>query len=198
MCGRYGLEAEYEELRLQFDIYNRYTGYEAREEIYPSEKAAIIIQEDDKNYMKSAAWGFCSPYDSRLLINARGESVHEKKTFKSLLFNSRCIVPATCFFEWKKEDKSKTKYIIKVEDPPIFGMAGLYQSDIDKNGQVILRYIVITSAANPVMAQIHERMPVILSKEQMKLWLDPHIADIEVLKHMLKPYDGGIKPVSAF
>ena len=194
MCGRYQLDYEIDQLMFMFNAENRYIGYGAEKEIFPTNLVAIVTREGNQNYIEASKWGFDNYYDSRPLINARGETVDEKKTFKNMFANGRCIIPATAFFEWRKNpDGSKTKMQIAVKDTEVFGMAGLYKTEIDQNGNTILRCAIITTSANPAMADIHDRMPVILPTDITSIWLDNTIHDIHLLKEFLKPYAGDIK-----
>lgn len=194
MCGRYQLDYGIDQLMLRFNAQNRYIGYGTQEEIFPTNLVAIVTKEANQNYIEASKWGFDNHYDSRPLINARGETVDEKKTFKGMFTHGRCIIPATAFFEWHKNpDGKKTKMHIAVKDTPVFGMAGLYRAEQDENNNTILRCAIITTSANPAMAAIHERMPVILPTAAMEVWLDNRINDIPMLKEFLKPYEGELE-----
>ena len=194
MCGRYQLDYEIDQLMLMFNAENRYIGYGAQKEIFPTNLVPIVTREGNQNFIEASKWGFDNHYDSRPLINARGETVEEKKTFKSMFAHGRCIIPATAFFEWRKNpDGSKTKMQITVKDADVFGMAGLYKTEIDPSGNTIIKCAIITTSANAVMANIHDRMPVILPLDTAGVWLDNTIADIPMLKEFLKPYVGDIE-----
>jgi putative SOS response-associated peptidase YedK len=194
MCGRYQLEYGMNQLMLLFDAQNRYIGYGTRNEIFPTDMVAIVTREGAQNFIDGAKWGFKNHYDNRPLINARGETVDEKKTFKSMFEHGRCIIPATAFFEWRKNpDGSKTKMQISVKNAPVFGMAGLYRAERDETGNTILRCAIITTSANQAMADVHDRMPVILPSDLERAWLDNTIGDIPMLKEFLRPYDGDIE-----
>lgn len=110
-------------------------------------------------------------------LNARLETLDEKPSFKNILTN-RCLVPAEAFAEWQWQDskgKEKIKYLLEIDKKPIFAFAGLWSEWEDQeNGLVIPTFTIITTAANELMAQIHntkQRMPVILQPESEKLWL---------------------------
>lgn len=191
MCGRYQLDTGIEQLMLRFDAENRYIGYGSKNEIFPTDMVAIITGEGGHNYIDAAKWGFDNPYDKRPLINARGETVDQKRTFKDMFTNGRCIIPATAFFEWQKnEEKKKTKMLITVKDVSIFGMAGIYRSVLNEDGSTTFRAAIITISANKLMSEIHDRMPVILPADAEKIWLDNTITDALMLKEFLKSFDG--------
>lgn len=190
MCGRFQLEYEMQQLVLRFDAQNNYIGYGTRKEIFPTDMVAVIIKKEDQNVIVPAKWGLNSYYDKRPLINARGETVDEKKTFKKLFLENRCIIPATGFFEWKTESNKKTKFHICPKDKEVFGMAGLYKFYAGIDGEPIMHCAIITIAANEEMLSIHERMPVILSKEDETTWLNSSIKDPLFLKEFIKSYNG--------
>ena len=99
----------------------------------------------------------------------------------------RCIVPSTGYFEWRHEDGKKIPYYIYVKDEPIFSMAGVYDSWLDRStGEVISTFSIITTEANELTGYIHNtkhRMPAILNQEDEEKWLDPKLekSDIEQL-----------------
>jgi len=189
MCGRYQLDYEFEQLMFRFNAYNHYIGYGTKYEIFPTDMVAIVTREGNQNFIDSAKWGLDNYYDKRPLINARSETIDEKKTFRSLFANGRCIIPATGFFEWQKSsDNTKTKMLISVEDAPVFGMAGLYKIEPDASGNIIKKCTIITTSANQQMSEIHDRMPVILNHDAENIWMDNSINDLLMLKDFLKPY----------
>jgi putative SOS response-associated peptidase YedK len=192
MCGRYQLEYGIDQLMMRFDARNNYLGYGTKKEIFPTDSAAVILRKEKQNIIELAKWGLNNKFDKRPLINARGETVDEKTTFKNMFINSRCIIPATGFFEWKTENNKKIKFQICPSDSEIFPMAGLYRLDIDTNGNPIIRFVIITAAANEAMSQLHERMPVILTKENEQMWMDNSIKDTTLLKEFIKSYAGPI------
>lgn len=199
MCGRYQLDSGIEQLMLRFDAENRYIGYGSKNEIFPTDMVAMITGEGGHNYIDAAKWGVDNQYDKRPLINARGETVDQKRTFKDMFTNGRCIIPATAFYEWQKnEDKGKTKMMITLKDISVFGMAGICRRVLNEDGSQIFRFAIITISANKVISEIHDRMPVILPADAEKAWLDNTITDPLMLKEFLKPYDGDMlyKPAS--
>lgn len=190
MCGRYQLDYNIDQLKMRFDAQNNYIGYGARKEVFPTETVAIITRRENSNVIEPAKWGLENQYIKRPLINGRGETIYEKKTFKNLFLGSRCIIPATAFFEWKLENNKKVKFQIRPTDTEAFGMAGLYETRIDGNGNPYIRCIIITTEANEAMSEIHERMPVILAKDKENIWMDPSIKESYVLKEFIKSYSG--------
>ncbi|WP_422486194.1 SOS response-associated peptidase [Gudongella sp. DL1XJH-153] len=186
MCGRYALDADIDELieRYKAIVAEREAG--SSKEIFPTNTQAIVVDGNGRE-IKAAVWGFAPHFAKRPLINARGETVHQKPTFRQAFHTGRCIVPATSFFEWEKVDDKKIKRRISVEDAKIFSMAGLVSIFKDKEGNPFEAYTIITTAANEQMNSIHDRMPVILDGNKEGLWLDNRYKDIEEIKNLLLP-----------
>lgn len=127
-----------------------------------------------------------------MTINAKADTVFEKPSFRHSIMSKRCIVPSTGFFEWRHEGKDKIPYFIQVKNEDIFSMAGIF--DVWNNpqtGEIYHSFSIITSEANSLMEYIHntkKRMPVILSPEDEKRWIDPNL-NKEDIKDLLKPFD---------
>lgn len=123
----------------------------------------------------------------RMTLNARADTIFQKPSYREPIRSKRCLVPSTGYFEWRHEGDRKIPYYIYVKDEPIFSMAGIYDSWLDKStGEVISTFSIITTEANPLTDYIHNtkhRMPAILSREDEEMWLDPKLgkSDIEQL-----------------
>ena len=107
-------------------------------------------------------WGLKIDWDSNPLINARAETLKEKRTFQPLL-NSRCLVPASAYFEWRREGKVRHRNRIAIPDTPLFTFAGLTDGE---------HVTIVTCQSVPSVAKIHRRMPVILSSSGQEAWID--------------------------
>ena len=122
------------------------------------------------------------------MINARAETVAEKPSFKQAFQSQRCLVIADGFYEWRKHGKVKIpmRVILKTGEP--FGFAGLWESWKSPEGELIHSCTIITTTPNAVMEPIHNRMPVILSKDKEAKWLDVSPSDAGELRELLSPY----------
>lgn len=147
---------------------------------FPDNSSLIVTNES----LKLLNWGF--PFNNKLIINARGESIFEKRMFSKAILSRRCLVPANLFFEWK----DKVKYEIKLREEKVFSMAGIYSIFHTKDGNFQERYLIITTEANEDMKSIHHRMPVIVPPSLEKDYLNPHSSPEEIIS-MLKPYKKG-------
>ena len=108
-------------------------------------------------------WGFPGFDKGKLLINARAESVKDRPTFRGSFEQGRCVLPAAGFYEW---DKSKEKVTFTVPDKPILYLAGIWRPYGPEQ-----RFVILTREANASMAPVHDRMPLILTREEVAPWV---------------------------
>jgi putative SOS response-associated peptidase YedK len=114
------------------------------------------------------------PKGGRKPINAKGESVHSLPTFREAYRRRRCILPVDGFFEWKaiKGQKAKQPYAIAMKDGRPFGIGGLWENWKDPtSGEWMRTFAIITTDANELVAEIHDRMPLILAPTDYTRWL---------------------------
>ena len=195
LCGRFTLFATYQYLISDFDIQEMFEEayYEESYNIAPTHNIVSVINDGTKNRMGYLKWGLIPSWakDEKMaskMINARSETVDEKPSFKKSFYQKRCIIPMDSFYEWKREGKMKTPMRIKLKDDSLFGVAGLWDSWKAPSGEVIHTCTILTTQPNELMAEIHDRMPVILPKEHQKEWLNPRNQDKEKLKSLLVPF----------
>lgn len=197
MCGRFALYADYGALLERFEIEEAALGQDVYEENYnvaPSEQIVAVINDGKRNRLGTFRWGLIPSWakDQKIgykMINARAETAAEKPSFRHAFKKKRCLIPANAFYEWKKGENGKMPMLIHLEGGELFAFAGLWESWESPEGEVIHSCTILTTQPNAVMADIHDRMPVILAKEAEKIWLDPNIQDPELLQELIKPYD---------
>lgn len=192
MCGRYSFAVEDALIRERFGVTVRSAIYKARYNSAPTQKLAVIAGNDKEN-LQFFRWGLIpswakDPAIGSRLINARAETLTEKPSFRNAFRNRRCIVPATGFFEWKKE-KTKTPYYIYLKEEKIFSFAGLWEEWKSPEGELVHSFTIITTTPNELMAGIHDRMPVILERQNERVWMESR--DEILLKDLLRPYPDG-------
>lgn len=196
MCGRFTLFSEFESIVKRFEIDHTQIEeqYQFSYNIAPSHSVVSVISNGDQNKLGFLRWGLIPPWakDEKLgfkMINARAETLAEKKSFKNAYKNKRCLIIADSFFEWKRINDKKVPMRIKLKNGMPFGMAGLWEAWKSPNGKFIYSCAVITTNSNTLMSPIHNRMPVIIKPENEKEWLNPAITDLNKLNRLLKPYD---------
>lgn len=142
----------------------------------PSQETVVLIHENGAIVPRLMKWGFVpawsKPEKPTIYINLRADTLQTKPTFVKILKTSRCLVPADGFYEWKTEGKKKVPYRFVLEEG-VFGLGGLFQESMDAKGTVHYTFCLITTEPNDVVAQVHDRMPVIIPKALIKTWLDP-------------------------
>ena len=192
MCGRYTETASLKDLKARFGFAEPGFDLKPRYNIAPTQEAPVVIAADGRQ-LRLFRWGLIPSWakDAAIgnkMINARAETVAEKPSFKRPLQRSRCLVLADGFYEWRKEaggaGKTPMRIVLKSREP--FAMAGLWDTWKAPDGKNVESFTVITTAANGVMRPIHERMPVILKKEDEDLWLDVK-AGTEAVTKLLAP-----------
>jgi putative SOS response-associated peptidase YedK len=122
------------------------------------------------------------------LINARAETVDKKPSFRDAFKKRRCLIVADGFYEWKREGNKKMPLYYYLKSGRPFGFAGLYETWITPDKKQINTCTIITTSANELIAPVHDRMPVILSNDQEKVWLGSNPSDVPALLSLLKPY----------
>lgn len=158
MCGRYyfSIEEALDQITLKKKIAQMTIDF-AKKEIFPSQQAIVLVEGPQDYETAVMKWGIKS-YKGSLLINARSETIHEKKTFQPML-SQRCLIPCNGFFEWK----NKKKIFIYEKQESIFYLAGIYNQDHE--------FVIVTGEANKDMKQIHHRTPIILHERDIDRYL---------------------------
>lgn len=192
MCGRYYLNIGLKDIYERYNIVYKEKEQNEFNEVFPSNKSPVIINDGNKK-LEIIKWGFKPHYIKKLLINARSETVDKKPTFKKSFYNRRCIIPVSGFFEWEKVGKDKIKRRIHMKDEEIFSLAGIYDTFKDEDGKKYTAFTILTTVPNEDIVKIHNRMPVIISKDKENIWLDNSLDNYGMLKTMLKPYDGKLE-----
>lgn len=163
MCSRYYIDGE-----MVFEIKNAVSGggidlkWEVARDIRPSEKALVLAGGPLGFVFKEMRWGFLQYQRKGLLINARVETVLEKKTFRESVLRRRCVVPAKHFYEW---DSFKNKVTFFRERPVLY-MAGFFNRFQEED-----RFVILTTQANDSVNGIHDRMPLILEEDELERWV---------------------------
>lgn len=142
-----------------------------RGEISPGDSAAVLAPNRSRQTsLFVMRWGF--RLDKRLVFNARSETAATKAMFRDSMRQRRCVIPAAAFFEWDHRLKKSAKFRFWPDGRPMMYMAGLYRFEADSPLPV---FTILTRQAQGNIAELHDRMPVILQDKQLDLWLDQEL-----------------------
>lgn len=200
MCGRYTLFGTHD-LGKRFGARDSVLVERDNYNVAPGQYMPVVIKSDAGISVEPMLWGLVPMWAKDVsigykMINARAESLFDKPAWRGPIKHRRCLVPATGFYEWKLQSDSKGKqpYFIKPKDQEVFAFAGVFDSNIDATGRELWSYSIITTEPNKEMANLHNRMPVILRPEDESVWLEPSLQDRGAVEALLRPYhDGGLE-----
>ena len=194
MCGRFTLTADPAEIIDIFGDFTFPTQFSPRYNIAPTQPVLAIPNNPDRK-ADFFIWGLIpswakDPSIGNKLINARGETIAEKPSFRGGFKYKRCLIPTDGFYEWKANlgEKTKTPYFIHMKDRKPFAFAGLWDEWQSPDGGAVRTCTIITTEPNELMSTLHNRMPVILEPKDYALWLDPAPQTPEKLIHLIKPF----------
>lgn len=203
MCGRYASTLPPEMMQELFKLLN-HIEMVPRYNIAPTQPVAAIWDAAGRREAHFARWGLVphwvkDPREFPLLINARAETMSGKPAFRDALKNGRCILPASGYYEWHTNpDKSKQPYYITMADDQPMALAGLYSTWAGPGGEEVDSVATITVPTNGQLAEIHDRMPVILRGAEIDEWLDRGVNAKRARQLAMPLEDGALKfhPVS--
>jgi putative SOS response-associated peptidase YedK len=210
MCGRYVLidgkiifavSAQLQTWRNEGKDFDLLPRYDAR----PMNLMPVVAQRGKQYQVQMMRWGLV-PHWSKdgktefSTFNAKAETLHSSKLFAPYFKAARCLIPADGFFEWKrylaetlvrgkpKMKEQKQKMFIRMKDRTPFMMAGLFSVWKNGAGEEFPTYTIITTTPNELVAEIHDRMPVILDPKDYEVWLNREVNDLGFLQTLLVPY----------
>lgn len=192
MCGRFTLVLEPGDLEEEFDLGGVADEYTPRYNIAPTQPVGVVRDAEERK-LELFRWGLVPSWAKDLsignkMINARAETLAEKPSFRNALAHRRNLIFSTGFYEWRKTGSAKEPLYIHLTDQRAFAFAGLWEVWNSPEGQPIFTTTIITCAANPLISEFHDRMPVILDKQQMWNWLNPNISTAQA-QQLLLPFD---------
>lgn len=192
VCGRYVLTVTGRVLARLFDL-DEVPEVEARYNIAPTQPVLVVRAGAGGRKLDTLRWGLIpswakDPAIGNRMINARAETVAEKASFRSAFRHRRCLVPADGFYEWRREDNRKQPYLVRFADGRAFAIAGLWETWRQPDGTPLESCVLITTEPNPVVAPLHDRMPVIVPPELYSQWLEPADQDQGRLHALLAPH----------
>ena len=195
MCGRYRLSAT-ERLEEVFEA-DATEAPPPRYNIAPSQPVQIVRRDNGRRLFVSVRWGLVPFWAKDIsigyrMINARGERAPQKPTFREAFARRRCLIPADGFYEWKKTDSRKQPLHIGMKDDSLFAFAGLWDAWKAPDGTLLESCTILTTTPNPLLGDIHDRMPVILSRSHYELWLTDAPSEVPRLAGLMRPFDAAL------
>jgi putative SOS response-associated peptidase YedK len=204
MCGRYAQAQGMDEIIERFDLDSSLVdkSLPLNWNIAPTNEIYIIRDNESGRVLDSASWGIIAPWQKNFTearnsqshaINARSESIHEKPTFRQAFRTTRCLIPATGYYEWAtslgKYPPKQPFYICSQDEGKSLSIAGIWSTWKSENGTEIQSAAIITREAVGELATIHSRMPVFMPKDRWDNWLNPKNRDIESLISLMDLLD---------
>ncbi|HDR74191.1 MAG TPA: SOS response-associated peptidase [Methanoculleus sp.] len=175
MCGRYSLIVT-DDLGARFRVHDPLIGLRSQFNVTPGREMPVV-RDGAEVRMECMVWGLVpswakDPSVGRRLINARAETVAEKPAFRASFATRRCLVPASGFYEWRREKGEAIPFYYRLERGGHFAFAGLFDTWHDPAGGERRGYVILTTDANALVGRVHDRMPVILHREDEEAWMD--------------------------
>ncbi|MGC8878564.1 MAG: SOS response-associated peptidase [Anaerolineae bacterium] len=185
MCGRFVLYSSLDEIVRAFDVQSVRAQWHPRYNIAPGQQVLAVRREGDIKVLDQMKWGLIPHWAQERppgegIINARAETLHQKPSFRRPFATQRCLVVADGFYEWRKSNRERIPFFFCLKRRP-FGFAGIYDIWQSPEGEVLHTCSIITTNANELIRPLHDRMPVILSKEAEARWLDPRTPLMELI-----------------
>ena len=202
MCGRYSADLRWDDVAKLYDLSKQgpmpQWNFEPNYNVCPTDPVPVIIPNFDQRQLILMRWGLVPSWWSKPLkelrlatFNARAETVQEKPFFRDAFKRSRCLIPASGYYEWHYEnpDDKKEKpqpYYFTRRDGQLITFAGLYDTWHDKaEGKSIQSCAMVITEPNKFVAEVHDRMPVLLERDQFDTWMRTN--DVREAAAMLKP-----------
>lgn len=205
MCGRYAFLLPPEAMAALFRVLNT-IDYPPRYNIAPTQPIVAIVEQQGRRTAELFRWGFVpgwvkDPRDFSLLINARAETMAQKPAFRDAVRNSRCVVPASGYYEWMKgEGLARQPYYISSAETETMAFAGLHSTWAGPNGEEVDTVCIVTVDPNLEISGVYDRMPAILRGEAaIDAWLNTRDVDVaEAVGLAVTPPQGTMRfhPVS--
>ena len=193
MCGRYRLKRA-DRIAEKFEAI--YDGNDddlaPRYNIAPTQLVPVVRATDSGREITSIRWGLIPSWakdTSSAQINARSETVLEKPAFRESFERRRCLIPADGFYEWKRTGKLKQPFHFGMKDDSLFAFAGIWDRWRQTTGPIVESCAILTTSPNELLADVHDRMPVILRPEHYSMWLTAPASTSGRLADILLPYD---------
>jgi putative SOS response-associated peptidase YedK len=196
MCGRFAQQRPASELAEIFAAEPLTDDPGPRFNVAPPDEALVVVQREERRAITAYRWGLiphwadAAKVGSRM-FNARAESLTTSPAFRDAFRRKRCLVPVDGFYEWKRDGARRQPYLIGRADGRPLTLAGLWSGWRDPAADRVVRtFTIVTSGPNDQMADLHDRMPVVVPEAAWSTWLDPRLDDLAELNGLLAPNEG--------
>jgi putative SOS response-associated peptidase YedK len=196
MCGRFAQQRPASELAEIFAAEPLTDDPGPRFNVAPTDEALVVVQREERRTITAYRWGLiphwadAAKVGSRM-FNARAESLTTSPAFRDAFRRKRCLVPVDGFYEWKRDGARRQPYLIGRADGRPLTLAGLWSGWRDPAADRVVRtFTIVTSGPNDQMADLHDRMPVVVPEAAWSTWLDPRLDDLAELNGLLAPNEG--------
>ena len=193
MCGRFTQQRSDAELADLFEAEPLGDDPGGRFNVAPTDPATVVVERGERRALTSYRWGLIphwarDPSIATRFINARAETLATSGAFRDAFARHRCLVPADGFYEWRHDPGRRQPFLFHTVDGEPLAFAGLWAGWHDPETDTVRRtFTIVTTAANELMAPIHDRMPVVIPREAWAMWLDPDLDDLAELQGLLVP-----------
>ncbi len=199
---RFALESRLNEIEQEFNITGKISEIRPNYNAAPMQNIAVIVNDGNGKKVTEFKWGLVPPWakDRSIgskLLNARGETVDEKPSFREAFKKKRCIIPVDGYYEWITEGEEKFPVYIQLKSGRMAGLAGLWecwrpQDDLFADMEETRTCTIITTESNEMIRPFHHRMPVIIPSNLYDFWLDPGTSDMQQLKSLITSFPAGM------
>jgi putative SOS response-associated peptidase YedK len=193
MCGRFTQERPVSELAEIFEAEPLADDPGQRYNVAPTDEALVVVQREDRRAVTAYRWGLIPHWAKEAKIgsrmfNARAETITTSPAFRDAFARKRCLVPVDSFYEWKREGSIRQPYRVARMDGRTLALAGLWSGWHEPASDSVRRtFTIITTTPNAALADLHDRMPVVIGEDGWARWLDPNPADPGELLGLLLP-----------
>lgn len=192
MCGLYSLSKTPRETKAWFK-YQEDEEFPPRAHVAPGQPIGVVRMENGARHFALVRWGFIPSWVKEVkpgkpLINARGETVMEKPSFRNAMRRRRCLVPADGYYEWSGAEGRKVPFFVQQADGGLFALAGLWEHWMGADGSELETATLMTIAPNAELSTIHDRMPVVIAPADYETWLT---GEAEEAAKLIRPAPDG-------
>lgn len=193
MCGRFAQQRPASELAERFAAEPLVPDPDPHYNVAPTDEALVVVQREDRRAITTYRWGLIPPWAADAAIgsrtfNARGETVATTPAFRDSFRRRRCIVPVDAFYEWRREGRARQPFAIRARDGGPLALAGLWSGWRDPQTDRVRRtFTIVTIRASAAIAELHDRMPVILAPDDWATWLECDRSELGELHGLIAP-----------